>query len=214
MSSFRLALGHHVAPPRFLAFLLLSAGVFWLAFDRLGWSRAALVGFDAGAGLFLLSVVPLLAKDPPAMRDAAERNDANRPMLLAITGTVCTTILVAVGFELAGKGELHASGTALVIVTLLLAWLFSNMIYALHYAHLYYSQQDGGDTRGLDFPGDEDPDYWDFVYFAFTLGMTFQTSDVEMSGRHMRRVAVTHCFAAFVFNIGVLAFTINILGGA
>ncbi len=212
--SLRLALGHHVAPPRFLAFLLLSATVFWVAFDRLGWSRAALIGFDAGAALFLLSVLPLLAKDPPAMRDAAERNDANRVMLLAITGTVCATILVAVGFELGRKGDLHASGTALVIVTLLLAWLFSNMIYALHYAHLYYSQADGGDARGLDFPGHDDPDYWDFVYFAFTLGMTFQTSDVEMSGRHMRRVAVTHCFAAFLFNIGVLAFTINILGGA
>jgi uncharacterized membrane protein len=212
--SLRLALGHHVAPPRFVGFLLVSLGTFWAAFGGVDWSRAALMGFDAGAALFLLSIVPLLGKDPPAMRAAAERNDANRAVLLAITGIVCTTILVAIGFELGRKGDLHASGTALVIVTLLLAWLFSNMVYALHYAHLYYSQKDGGDARGLDFPGDDDPDYWDFVYFAFTLGMTFQTSDVEMSGRHMRRVAVTHCFAAFIFNIGVLAFTINILGGA
>ena len=62
-------------------------------------------------------------------------------------------------------------------------------------------------------PGTDEPDYWDFVYFAFTLGMTFQTSDVSITDRRIRRVVLGHSLAAFVFNLGVLAFTINVLGG-
>ena len=67
---------------------------------------------------------------------------------------------------------------------------------------------------GIDFPGDKPPGYADFLYFAFTLGMTFQTSDVTISGAHMRRVVLGHCMAAFVFNMGILAFTVNAIGGA
>jgi uncharacterized membrane protein len=102
---------------------------------------------------------------------------------------------------------------SLVITTLVLAWLFTNTIYAIHYAHLAYIQPDAGDC-GLEFPGTRQPVYWDFVYFAFTLGMTFQTSDVTITDPRIRRVVTVHCFAAFVFNIGVLAFTINVLGSS
>jgi uncharacterized membrane protein len=65
---------------------------------------------------------------------------------------------------------------------------------------------------GFQFPGTKQPDYWDFVYFAFTCGMAFATSDVEITNQHVRRVVTVHCLAAFAFNIGVLAFTINVLG--
>ena len=98
----------------------------------------------------------------------------------------------------------------LIIATLALAWLFSNSIYALHYAHLAY--RDETECAGIAFPGTTQPVYWDFVYFAFTLGMTFQTSDVTISDARIRRVVILQCLAAFVFNIGVLAFTINVLG--
>jgi uncharacterized membrane protein len=101
----------------------------------------------------------------------------------------------------------------LVIGTLALCWLFSNLVYALHYAHLYYRAGRGGDAGGLTFPGTDEPDYGDFVYFAFCLGMTFQTSDVTITDGGTRRVVTLHCLAAFVFNLGVIAFTINVLGG-
>ena len=208
-----LGLGHHIAPPRFLVFLAVSGTGFGIGLNDLGWARAALVGFDIGALFFLLSCAPLLGRKIEAMRSAAERNDANRVMLLAVTAIVCATILVAIGVELRGKGSLDTSGIGLIIITLLLAWLFSNMTYALHYAHLYYRRDRGKDAAGIAFPSDNNPDYWDFIYFAFTLGMTFQTSDVDITSRHVRRVVIFHCFAAFVFNIGVLAFTINVLGG-
>jgi len=96
-----------------------------------------------------------------------------------------------------------------VVATLALAWLFSNSVYALHYAHLFYRS---GSKGGLEFKGEAVPDYGDFVYFAFTLGMTFQTSDVTITSRAMRRAVVLHCLAAFLFNLGVIAFTINVLG--
>ena len=66
---------------------------------------------------------------------------------------------------------------------------------------------------GLRFPEDDKPDYWDFIYYAFCLGMTFQTSDVSVTDSRFRRVSTGHCLAAFVFNLGVIAFTINVLGG-
>jgi len=212
----RLGLGHRIAPPRFLAFLIVSMIGFVVAIRSAGWSHAALIGFDAGALTFLLSCGPLLNNPPDSMREGAKRNDANRAMLLAVTGVVTSVILVAIAVELAQKGKATPPTIILVIATLLLAWLFTNMIYALHYAHLFYTANaDGtGDAAGIDFSGDcDEPDYWDFIYFAFTLGMTFQTSDTGISSPSIRKVVTFHCFAAFIFNIGVLAFTINVLGG-
>ena len=121
--------------------------------------------------------------------------------------------LVAVAGELKGRNDTLA--IVLVVTTLALSWLFSNMVYAMHYAHLFYSADDDGegDAGGIDFPGCKEPDYWDFLYFSATLGMTFQTSDVSITSRRIRRVVLGQCLAAFVFNLGVIAFTINVLGG-
>jgi uncharacterized membrane protein len=89
------------------------------------------------------------------------------------------------------------------------------VVYALHYAHQYYvaGEKPDEDSGGLVFPGNLPPDYLDFAYFSLTLGMTFQTSDVEITSRPIRRIVTLHAFAAFVFNIGVIAFTINGIGG-
>jgi uncharacterized membrane protein len=101
---------------------------------------------------------------------------------------------------------------ALLIGTLATAWIFSNLIYALHYAHLFYSDENGGDAGGIEFPKTPEPDYWDFIYFAFCLGMTFQTSDTDITSGLVRRVVTLHSLEAFVFNLGVIAFSINVLG--
>ncbi|TPG16393.1 DUF1345 domain-containing protein [Sphingomonas koreensis] len=207
-------LGSHIAPPRFILFCVVFAAGLFLAIPPFGLGRGTLVAFDAASGLFLLSIIPLMrGADAKSMREQAKANDANRVGLLALTGLVMVIILVAVAGELSGKPS--KIEIALVVATLAFAWLFSNTVYALHYAHLFYlGDKQGKDCGGLDFPECDEPDYWDFVYFAFTLGMTFQTSDVEMTARTMRRVTIGHCLAAFVFNIGVLAFTINVLGGS
>jgi uncharacterized membrane protein len=216
MATHQPSIGNRLAPPRFIAFCLIAAVAVPIAIGRSDWSMGTMIGFDVAAAVFLLSLAPLFAtSDADAMREAAERNDANRAMLLAITGATSIAILAAVVGELADDGSPPAGVKALVIGTLALSWLFANTVYALHYAHVFYSKgKDSDDAAGLDFPDCDEPDYWDFVYFAFTLGMTFQTSDVSIEDRRMRRTATFHCLAAFVFNLGVLAFTINVLGGS
>ena len=207
-------IGSTVAPPRFLLFCVLFPAVAAAVSAWLGLGRAVLAGFDVASLVFLLSLQPLFARgEADQMRAAAKRNDANRAVLLGLTGLVMAVILVAVAKELQGKNDPLAIG--LVIATLALAWIFSNIVYALHYAHLYYgdTSKQGEDDQGIGFPECDEPDYWDFVYFSFTLGMTFQTSDVEITARRLRRVVIGHCLLAFVFNLGVIAFTINVLGG-
>lgn len=210
----KLAVGRHIAPVRFLLFAAVFAGVAGaLAALGDGSRTALLMGFDAGALVFLAASLTLLRSDAEQMRGRAVDNDANRAGLLAISVLLSLVVLFAVGTLIASPERLDRGDIVLIVATLLLAWLFANMVFTLHYAHLYYLQEGGRDRGGLEVPGVKEPGYWDFLYFSFTLGMTFQTSDVTISGAHMRRVALGHCMAAFVFNMGILAFTVNALGG-
>ncbi len=213
-SSLPAVVGSKIAPARFLLFGLVLVATMVIAgalFTE--WRTALLVGFDAAALAFFAVALPLLNDDAGTMRRTAHANDANRRALLAITVLITLVILFAIGTLIAGKEALRWQGTVLIVVTLALAWIFANTVYALHYAHLYYLPGLDGDRRGLDFPGVTEPDYWDFLYFSLTLGMTFQTSDVTIQGAHMRRVVLGHSLAAFTFNMGILAFTVNALGG-
>ena len=208
-------IGNRIAPPRFVLFTLLFVAGIFLAIPPLGWGRGTMAAFDVAGTVFLIAVMPLLRRgEAGQMRKQAAANDANRAGLLVLTGLTMLVILTSVFKETQGKTNLI--GTLLIIGTLVVAWLFSNTVYAMHYAHLFYSDDDddGKDHGGIDFPKCDEPDYWDFLYFSFTLGMTFQTSDVEISSRRVRRTVLGHSVAAFVFNIGVLAFTINVLGGS
>ena len=164
----------------------------------------------AGADTADAVLAPMLFRDESAdnMRQHATENDANRTVLLGISTIVSLVIMVTVAMELGGKNK---PDIVLIVATLILAWLFANTVYALHYAHVYYLE---GSEGGLSFSGEDCPDYSDFVYFAFTLGMTFQTSDTGVETRRLRRIVTVHSFAAFIFNIGVLAFTINVLGSS
>jgi uncharacterized membrane protein len=206
-------LGQKVAPPRFVLFVMMFAVALAVAVPWAGRTRGIMVAFDLAAIVFLVAVATLLRHGEVArMRVAARTNDANRAVLLGFTGMTMLVILVSVASELRGKND--AVAIALVVATLVLTWLFSNIVYALHYAHLFYLDgADGGDAGGIDFPGCTTPDYWDFLYFSLTLGMTFQTSDVTISSRAVRRVVLGHSLAAFVFNLGIIAFTINVIGG-
>ena len=205
---------NRLAPARFLLFILVVAVAAPVSL-RLepDWQRGLMAGFDMAAAAFLLACAPLLAVDEPQrMRDDALRNDASRLLLLVFTGIVLTAVVAAIAAEVSEGGPLHWDRKAWVIGTLFLAWLFGNTVYALHYAHLGYLSGGGERSAGIHFPETDEPVYADFAYFAFTLGMTFQTSDVEIRDAAIRRTVTFHCLAAFLFNIGVLAFTINVLG--
>jgi len=211
----RPGIGNRVAPLRFLLFAAIALIVTPVAISLGDWRTGAMIGFDVATAAFLVSLIPLYRKhgDAEAMRASAIRNDANRVELLAVSALVSIVVLVAIAAELTQKHSSNPAFILLIITTLALSWTFSNLVYALHYAHLFYTPSGKGkDSGGIEIPGVAQPDYWDFTYYAFTLGMTFQTSDTQITSRDFRRLAIFHGFAAFVFNIGVLAFTINILG--
>lgn len=203
-----------VAPVRFIIFAVIFIACGALFVPAWHVVKGILAAFDVASLIFLLLHLPLLNDKAGEMREHSRKNDANRAVLLGISVAVTTVVLVAVGATISGADALHILDIALIIATLSLAWLFGNVIYGLHYAHIYYLAGKGGkgDSGGIEFPGTKEPGYWDFLYFAFTLGMTFQTSDCDITSQPIRRVAVGHCIAAFVYNLGVLAFTINALG--
>jgi uncharacterized membrane protein len=210
-------IGRRLAPPRFLMFLGLSIAGFFASRAFLGsaWTEAAALAFDFAAVVFLLSLVPLLRESgPQAIRDHADANDANRTLVLVVTASVMIVVMAAISGELPGAGKGETASIIKLVATLLLVWIFANSVYALHYAHAFYTDRpDGKDCGGIDFPGTPEPTYGDFIYFSFTLGMTFQTSDTDITAARIRNVALFHSFTAFLFNIGVIAFTINTLGG-
>ena len=205
-------IGNMIAPPRFLAFIIVLVAGVPLAHPLLHrWALSVMAAFDVAAIIFLALCLPLLrTQEAAVIRHHAASNDANRRVLLAITGIVMTVLFVAIAAEVIGHNPQPLT-KALIIGTLALAWLFSNTVYAIHYAHLAYRHPERG-CLGFEFPGTKQPVYWDFIYFAFTCGMAFATSDVEVTSHHVRKVVTIHCLAAFAFNIGVLAFTINVLG--
>ena len=94
--------------------------------------------------------------------------------------------------------------------TVMLAWTFTHVIFTLHYANLYYRPNNGGVPGGLHFPGDEPPDYRDFLYYSFVIGCAAQTGDVATTSRDMRMVSLAHCVIAFAFNTAILALMINV----
>ena len=155
-------------------------------------------------------------RDPARIRSQARRNDANRVLVLVLTLIIVLVVLAAITGELPRAAKGDGGALARLLGAIVLAWLFANTVYALHYAHLYYAphpDDPGRDCEGLAFPGDQPPDYADFLYFAATMGMTFQTSDVQVTARHMRRVALGQGLAAFVFNLGIIGLVINALSG-
>src|SRR4029453_516922 len=206
-------IGNRIAPPHFLLFFALLAVGYVAGLAMLPRPQAVMVAFDIAALVFLLSCIPLFRREADHMRQAARDNDANRVMLLILTVILSMVILVTVAGELIGPHHPAPGEKGMIIATLVLAWKFANMVYALHYAHLFYTSGDGGkDLAGLIFPGDRrEPDYSDFVYFSFTLGIALQTSDVAITSPAIRRVVIGQCIAAFVYNLVVLALAVSVL---
>ncbi|RYJ03455.1 MAG: DUF1345 domain-containing protein, partial [Acetobacteraceae bacterium] len=121
--------------------------------------------------------------------------------------TAAIASLGAVFWYLAsGEGPATPRQVVLALVTIALSWVFVHMLFAVRYAHEYW--QEGG--RGLDFPGDEKPEFTDFLYYAFTIGMTFQTSDVTVSQRLLRQLTLIHALVSFLFNAVILAVAVNL----
>ncbi len=218
LARLRHALGRRIAPPRFVLFVGLMAlvSIGWALLHASPPGDALVVGFDVAALAFMVSLLPLLRdRSAAAMRRHAAQNDANRQTVLAVTAATALAILAAIAAELPAAHAGQVLAIVKLVVTLGLSWAFTNLVFMLHYAHMHYRPAaDGSDHGGFAFPGTAEPDYWDFLYFAFTAGMSFAASDVDVTDGAVRRVLVAHSLLSFVFNIGVLAFSINVLAGA
>jgi len=211
-------IGNRLAPPRFLLFLAVLPLAFFAyraAFAADSMPDSGAMAFDAAAWVFLLSLLPLTRDaEAPTLRAHAAANDAGRWGVLVLTTLIGVAVLAAIGGELDGARQGQAEAIVKLVATLLTIWIFANIVFALHYAHVYYLPDGtGGDAGGLAFPETATPTYGDFAYFAFTLGMTFQTSDVAITATRLRHAVLLHSVGAFVFNIGVIAFAINVIGG-
>ncbi len=173
-------------------------------------SARFIAGWDVGVGLYLaLSFAMVATSSHAALQKRADEEDAGASAVLALTALAAAASLLAIAAELHGIRENPgAVRPALAAVTILLSWFFVNTIFAFHYAHDYYAGEQ--DREGLGFPGGGRPDYWDFLYFAFTIGAAAQTSDVSIETGRMRRFVLAHTILSFLFNTTVLALAINV----
>jgi uncharacterized membrane protein len=205
----------------FTAFFVLTLGTALVLSTFMHAVRAAIAGFDVGASIGMLMLLNRFVQDDARkMRLRAAANDADHHVVIGLMLVIVAVVVAAVWVELTSgtDGLRRDVGLVLSALTLTLAWFFANTLFALHYAHLWYSAGDPDakgkrtDHGGLDFPGNSpQPDYWDFSYFSFVLAMTFQVSDVQVTSKRMRRLALAHGLIAFFFNITVVALSVNLL---
>jgi uncharacterized membrane protein len=176
-----------------------------------------LVGWDIWVGLYLVLAFHMMARsDVHHIRRRATQQDEGQLTILTLTGAAALASLGAIIAELsastAGGGVRRPAPLILATVTIVLSWALIHTIFALHYAHEFYDESNG---RGLAFPGGEEhPDYWDFVYFSFVIGMTSQVSDVGITAKPIRRTVAAHGVVSFVFNAALLALMVNIAASA
>ncbi|WP_296946974.1 DUF1345 domain-containing protein [uncultured Massilia sp.] len=181
-----------------------------------GWLRRALVGWNAGAWLYLANMAWLMMRaDHRKVREMAQRQDESARAVLGLMVAGAVLSLYAIVTELARMGKVGADEAALhygfTILTVIGSWLMVGVLFALHYAHLYYCSDHGAAGPPLRFPEpDLAPNYWDFLYFSFTISIAVQTSDVAVATRAMRKLVLGHSVLSFFFNLVILGLSINI----
>ncbi len=192
-----------------IAIIVLLPGGWWLA-TRL------LVGWNVGITFYLVMIqIVIWRYDVARIRRRAKEQDEGAFAILLLSMTATLASLVAIVFELGGfkqaGHELMVIHVLLAMATIVLSWAFMHTIFSLHYAHEYYGEGRDKKLGGLHFPGENEPDYLDFLYFSLVIGMTSQVSDVAITSRSIRRVAALHGVLSFFFNLTVLALTVNMI---
>jgi uncharacterized membrane protein len=180
-------------------------------------STRFLIAWNVGALCYLATVLWLaLRSDLTRLRERAAEEDEGAALILLITVAAAAASLIAIFAELgAARGDKTWLSPALALTTVVVSWFLIQSVYAIHYAHEFYGEAKGGHKGGLKFPADDpdeyekNPNYWDFVYFSFVIGMTFQVSDVQVTNKSVRRVVVGHGIVSFFYNVAVLALMVN-----
>ena len=179
------------------------------------WQLTIVVAWDAGAVWFVASVwLAVRTLDATQTQAVALREDDSRVVAHALLVTASLMSLVGVALDLVKGDQLEGFGKALLttfgLFTVVAAWAVVHTVFALRYAHEYYSQPPGG----IDFKSEDyRPDYQDFAYVAFTIGMTFQISDTDIQQARIRRTVLRHALLSYLFGAVILAVTVNIIAG-
>jgi uncharacterized membrane protein len=203
------------ARPVFSIAYALGAASYFLLFAVHHAALRAVAAWDIGSFFFLaMSAFTFTSRLDRDISVDAERHREGEWTVFAITliGAVMSFASIFLFSQAAGHKTHEGASLAFTITTLALSWLTTNVMFAYRYAHEYYSYDLGGETidRGIIFPDDERPDYLDFVYFAFVLGMTFQVSDCNITAKKLRRLATLQGLIGFLFNTVILALSVNI----
>lgn len=179
-----------------------------------------LIAWDiATIGYLTFALVAAALADDDMTRVRAQMYDQTGYVMFLLVAAAAFASFITIGFIAHNIKTLEfwprTGYLALTIAALLLSWLLIHTVFAFHYARIYYGRtaSDQNYAGGLKFPDDEEPDYLDFIYYSFVVGMTSQVSDVAVLSRRMRALTITHGVLSFVFNIAILAMSINILGG-
>ena len=201
-----------------VVFLLLSLFGAWLQA-----SLRAVIAWDVACVAFIaLVLIEMKDEEAEDIRRVVAQQDEGQGMIVLVVLLAAGASLAAVGLELSLAKDDHGLFKTLRVavagLTVALSWFTVQLIFALHYAHEYYapdkSTPETGDVvGGLDFPGEDQPDYWDFLHFSVVIGVANQTADIAFSARKLRHIGTVHGIVAFTFNTVVLALTINLLAG-
>ena len=174
-----------------------------------------LVAWNVGTCFYvLLAAIMMVRSSQHHMRRRAQIQDDGQLVILILVVVSAVASLVAIAAELSVVKDMHGllkiEHVTLAGLTVLSSWAFIQTMFALHYAHDYYAALSKNQPAGIQFPGEESPDYGDFFYFAAVIGTSGQTADVSFTSKPMRRIGALHCILAYLFNTTVLALLINI----
>ncbi|TSD67449.1 DUF1345 domain-containing protein [Inquilinus sp. KBS0705] len=179
-----------------------------------------IVWIAVALSIIILDWITIIWAHPKEIREVASLEDSSRYMIFLFVMVASLVSLLAIVLLLkSSKGQDDATVGTYVILAMsavVVSWWLVHTVFTMRYAHLFYTMDKGKKTPlgGLEFPGNEkEPDYMDFVYFSFVVGMTFQVSDVEISSKHIRRLAWAHGLIAFAFNTAIVALSINVISG-
>jgi uncharacterized membrane protein len=192
--------------------------VFAVLLPLIGWQLAALGGWDAAGTIFLAAAWHvILGADATRTKRVATNEDATKHTAAVLVLLTCVASLLAVAFTLAHAdretGWQRSMSIGAALVTILLSWSVLNTLFTLRYADAHYHFHDGQGVSFGDGGTDGDPDYRDFAYLSFTIGMCYQVSDQSIRSAHMRRTVLVHSLVSYVFGVIIIAATINVIAG-
>jgi uncharacterized membrane protein len=186
----------------------------WLPHDR------GIAAWDIGAAVFLLLCVFMFCDGTPSrmQANAVAQLEGEWSLFWLVVAGVTASFSAIIGEFSTMKNMpagIREQKVAIVAVTLALSWMLTHAVFALRYAHEFYTRTGDAEVPdgGLEFPREPNPDYWDFLYFSAVLGMTFQVSDVQITSRKFRRLATLHGLLGFMFNTVIVALTVNLASG-